>query len=406
MARRRFQTGSVKLETLKDGRQQWEGRYREDVTQADGTVRRALRKVVLGTKQELPSERMARRALQPYLDKANKAVVPVESNNPDSVSAYVPKAKALVSFETFVAKWIEEILVHSKYSHRETAKCHLRKWLLPAFGKTALGDVRAEAVQRFFNAMKGKASPKLIRNVRNTLASILRQAKAWEYIHHDALAGLILPRYEPTKKPAYKVEDVAKILAHSNGQGPVFYALAESGLRAGELAGLEVQDVDLAGLKITVRQAIWRGHSDAPKTKAAKRTFAISAKLAEMLARQIAGRKSGPVFSSRNGTPLDMKNIRNRALRSALKAAGVGYGDLHTFRHFNATAMDSLRVPGAVKRLRLGHSDGSITDSYTDAIEKDDQAAAEQLAALIAGTGESLFPSCTPEGNKMTSAHG
>ena len=100
-----------------------------------------------------------------------------------------------------------------------------------------------------------------------------------------------------------------------------------------------------------------------------------------------------------------MKNLRNRALRPALKAAGVEYGDLHTFRHFNATAMDSLRVPGAVKRLRLGHSDGSITDSYTDAIERDDKAAAEQIAALIAGAAESLRPSCVVEGRTTTSTH-
>ena len=234
MARRRFQTGTVKLETLKDGRQQWEGRYREDVQQPDGTVRRVERKVVLGSKQDLPSERMARRALQPYLDKANKAVVPVEPNNANPVSTYVPNAKALVSFEAFAARWAEEILVHSKYSQQETAKCHLRKWLLPAFGKVALGDVRAEAVQRFFDSIKGKTSAKLIRNVRNTLASILRQAKAWEYVHHEPLVGLTLPRYEPTKKPAYKVEDIAKILANANGQGRVLYALAETGLRAGE----------------------------------------------------------------------------------------------------------------------------------------------------------------------------
>ncbi len=227
MACRRFQAGTAKLETLKNRRQQWEGRYREDVMQTDGTVRRVLRKVVLGSKQELPSEHMARRALQPYLDKANAACVPVQNVNPSTpVSAYVPNTKALVSFEIFAAKWAEEILVHFKCSQQETAKRHLREWLLPAFGKLALGDVRAEAVQRFFNGMKGKASAKLIRNVRNTLASILRRAKAWEYIPHDAMAGLTLPKYEPAKKLAYRAEDVAKILAHANGSRPVLYTLA------------------------------------------------------------------------------------------------------------------------------------------------------------------------------------
>lgn len=399
MARRRFQTGSVSLETLKDGRRQWEGRYREDIMLADGTIVRRFRKVVLGSKLELPTKKLAQRALQPYLEKTN-SFVPTEQDNSQSVPTV--NTKALVLFETFAPRWEKEVLTgsgHYKHSQQKTAQSHLNRWLLPAFGKMPLGDVRAEAIQAFFNSMIGTASPKLMRNVRNTLASILKTARGWEYISHDPLEALVLPRYEYRKKPAYTVEEVNRILACSNGRGSILYTLAETGLRSGELCGLEVPDVDSVNRTITVRRTIWRGHAGTPKTDRGKRTFAISEKLAGIFAGLIADRTAGPVFATRNGTPFDGNNVRNREFRAARKAAGISFGDLHTLRHFNATAMDSLRVPEAVKRLRLGHADASITDRYTDALAKDDRETAEKLSTLI------LYPSCTLGGNTVTNGH-
>ncbi len=81
------------------------------------------------------------------------------------------------------------------------------------------------------------------------------------------------------------------------------------------------------------------------------------------------------------------------------------FGDMYTFRHFSATVMNSLHIPMAVRRMRLGHADVSITDGYTDAVEKDDKAAAEKIGALIVEKLESLDPSWTLQGSKLTSAH-
>ena len=124
-----------------------------------------------------------------------------------------------------------------------------------------------------------------------------------------------------------------------------------------------------------------------------------------MLAETIGDRTSGPVFESRNSTRVDMHNICNRVLRKARQDASVEFGDLHTFRHFNATVMDSLHIPMAVRRMRLGHADVSITDGYTNAVENDDKEAAEKIAALIVEKAESLDPSWTLGGSNVTNAH-
>jgi len=148
---RRYQGGCLKLETQKSGEQVWLGRYREDVTLPNGRIHRVRRKIRLGSKQDLRSERLAWRAFQPYLDMANVSCIATQQIYPTSnpVSAHIPHPKSLVSFGTFVEKWEKEVAIHMKFSARETAKCHINKWLDPAFSKTALGDVRAETVQIF-----------------------------------------------------------------------------------------------------------------------------------------------------------------------------------------------------------------------------------------------------------------
>ncbi len=114
--------------------------------------------------------------------------------------------------------------------------------------------------------MKGKAGTKLARNVKNTLAGILTNAKDWEYITHNPLAGVTLPRYRPAKKQAYSLEHCSAILANvSKRYFVVVFFLAETGVRSGEMI-IEIPDVDLVERKITIRQAIWRGEIDTPKT--------------------------------------------------------------------------------------------------------------------------------------------
>src|SRR5690349_24206356 len=63
LARKRYQTGSV---FLRGKNPVWIGRYREDVIRPDGKVVRKRRSVVLGTKKEFPTKRLAERRFEQY----------------------------------------------------------------------------------------------------------------------------------------------------------------------------------------------------------------------------------------------------------------------------------------------------------------------------------------------------
>jgi len=68
------------------------------------------------------------------------------------------------------------------------------------------------------------------------------------------------------------------------------------------------------------------------------------------------------------------------AIRSEKRAALLG---LHSFRHKNATAMDSLGIPQQLRKLRLGHSGNGVTESYTHTLASDERDAAEKLGELF-----------------------
>jgi hypothetical protein len=124
----------------------------------------------------------------------------------------------------------------------------------------------------------------------------------------------------------------------------------------------------------------------------------------------LAGRTEGYLFQTSAGTPWGSHNVRKRLNRllkrvgipkidrarltkivgngrpisqatvSEKRAASVG---LHSFRHTNKTAMDSLHIPEGVQHKRLGRSSGDVPGRYRHAFTPDERDAAERLGELF-----------------------
>ncbi len=153
---------------------------------------------------------------------------------------------------------------------------------------------------------------------------------------------------------------------------------------------------------------------DPRKTEAGFRTICISARLGNQLKGYLDGRTEGFLFQTSTGNPWDASNVLKpklntlldqleipkteakllarivgkdrtveQATRSEKRAASVG---LHSFRHTNATAMDSLGIQQQVRKQRLGHSGNSVIESYTHTFTHDERDAAEKLGEFF-GTG-------------------
>jgi len=292
-------------------------------------------------------------------------------------------------------------------------KGHINNLLIPAFGKLAVGDIDSERVQSFLNRLVGKASPKTVKNIWTTLRIMWNSAVAWKYVTGELRVEL--PKARRFRMRCYTVEEVKRILAHTKGAEQVFFWLAaETGLRAGELIALRASDVDVENLSVEVSRAIWNGSEDSPKTEAGDRSICISARLGNQLKKYLDGRTEGFLFQTSTGKPWDASNVLERKLNTVLerleirkidvrllakfvgkdraveqasksekRAASVG---LHSFRHTNATAMDSLAIPQQIRKQRLGHSGNSVTENYTHTFTQDERDAAEKLGEFF-GTG-------------------
>jgi hypothetical protein len=171
MARKRYQKGQLSLE---GGR--WYGRWREDVLV--GGVRKRVRvQQEIGTRAQYPTERLALRELDKRIEHVNAI-------------SYRPRPSA--TFAQFAEKWEREVLSQFGESTAVNYRTHIRKHLVPFFGRYAMKDVNPELVQHF--VYQSRVSPKTTRNICVTLQSMWATAKAWGYIAHNVMEGVVLPR--------------------------------------------------------------------------------------------------------------------------------------------------------------------------------------------------------------------
>jgi integrase len=210
-------------------------------------------------------------------------------------------------------------------------------------------------------------------------------------VTHNPIAGVRVPRRGRTERFYFSLEEVRKILAGAREpERTIYWLAAETGMRAGELAGLCWADVGLEGLTVRVVQSVWRGKTQTPKTASAVRTFALSRQLANHLgAFRTSWRPNSDdlVFATRHGTPVDMNLLVKRRLHPLLGELGIRVPrrvGLHAFRHTNSSLTDRLQVPLKVRQQRLGHSDPRLTLGVcTHVASEDDARVAAKLGELL-----------------------
>jgi len=90
-----------------------------------------------------------------------------------------------------------------------------------------------------------------------------------------------------------------------------------------------------------------------------------------MLKMFIGNRKSGLLFASRNGTPLQQSNILRRTLHPILVKIGQPNCGVHAFRRFRNTYLKNrTSCPEGVRQFWLGWEDKDMSELY-DKIRED-----------------------------------
>jgi integrase len=168
----------------------------------------------------------------------------------------------------------------------------------PSFGTTQVREITTRDIDKFF--FKLSVSKKTKKNIFSTLKLILKRGKAWGNVRENVWESAKKIGKSETEVRAYADAEVESILSRSTGVKRLFYWLAvETGMRAGELRGLRVIDVDPFKRLVRVRQAVWRGKVQTPKTKNAIRDIPIPIEIVDALRAYIGTRTSGFVLPRR-----------------------------------------------------------------------------------------------------------
>jgi len=220
-------------------------------------------------------------------------------------------------------------------------------------------------------------SPSTVANELSVLRHMLRLAKRWGYI--AAAPDVVLPK-RPEGRLRYLDEtDIGRLIAACRASRnryllPVVTIALHTGMRKGEILGLEWERIDLSTARITL-----------PRTKNGKpRGVPIGRAVYEALIalEPDADRRRGRLFPDRN----DRRGSQVRtAFDVALKRAGIAGFRFHDLRH---TAASHLVMRGAtlqdVKEI-LGHSDLRMTLRYAHLSPAHLRGAVERLDGLTSG---------------------
>jgi integrase len=174
-------------------------------------------------------------------------------------------------------------------------------------------------------------------------------------------------------------------------QGDVVLILAYTGLRFGELTGLNVEDVDLQARRIRVRRSITQclvaSLEGPPKSRAGRRSVPIPERLVPILKRRIEGRMAGqPAIMSPKGSRLGIENWK-RAVgwRTRIVELGRPTMRVHDLRHTYASLARSAGADMKLLQVTMGHASIMVTaHTYADLYDSD----LDRVANALDGLGD------------------
>jgi len=171
---------------------------------------------------------------------------------------------------------------------------------------------------------------------------------------------------------------------------PFFLCALRTGMRLGELLGLEWGDLDFRGGFIEVRRAYVENRLTTPKNGKSRRVD-MSRQLAKTLKTLLTARKrealvtgkgevQDRIFINEAGGPIDGGNLRARVFYKALARAGLRRIRIHDLRHTFASMLIQNGESLAYVKDQLGHHSIQITvDIYGHLVPGANRQAVDRL---------------------------
>jgi len=362
--RRRYQKGSLQLRK-QGGVWVWLGMWRE------GEHRRTK---TLGQKSEM-TKAEAKGLLDSILAPLNARQEPQTGNMP--LGSYIRD----VFFPFCRRKW--------KRSTRMTTEDRINYHIVPEFEDSALRTIGRVALQDLLDRKAATGlSFSVVTHLRWDLRHMFRIAVAEGYIERNPAELLFTPSNATrAERRVAAADEVAGVFAAVELRERLILRLAGiAGMRPGEILGLKW--VNLEPPYAEIRQRVYRGDIDTPKSPKSIRRAALGesllAEVAQWRALCVNTAPDAWVFPCENGkTPLRKDNVWRRHIGPKLTAAGLGWVNFQVLRRSCSSLMGDNGTDGKVVADQLGHTLDVNQNVYTR-VSFDRQAeAVNRLDSLI-----------------------
>ena len=249
---------------------------------------------------------------------------------------------------------IEQSVTKAPASHQRDEQClgHLR----PVFGPLRLIEVTPKLLAAYKAQRRLKAKPATV----NKELGLIRHAfniaiREWEWCRDNPMRRVSLEKVRNERDRWLTPDEDTRLLTHSVPwlQDILVFAL-NTGMRRGEILGLEWQAVDLNRQVLVVMKS----------KNGEKRTVPLNSCLVGLLRHKTAtSAKDSFVFTTSCGTRIDARNL-TRAFYLALEKAEITNFRFHDLRHTFATRLAQAGVDLYKVQRLLGHKSPTMTQRY------------------------------------------
>ena len=320
---------------------------------------------------------------------------------------------ANVKFEEFAEQWFEE---YARLNLRKSSFERMRQVtqrVYPAFGHLRLDRITGRQIQQFINelVLNGKnmqtgkpLSRKTAMHHLSFISDVFSYAVRMDIVSDNPCRKVYVPKGGKKEKEIYSIEEIEqlfRLLEDAPLKYRTFFTLAVyTGFRRGELMGLEWKDIDFESGVVSVRRTsnytVKTGiYTDTTKTKSSQRSMKLPQLVLDILKdhkaeqdeeRQKLGTKwfeCDRLFVTADGHPMH-NNTTYNWLRKFCKKNDFPFRDIHSLRHFYASALINEGIDVATVSSALGHSAISTTTSiYLHAFQDANARASEAIANVL-----------------------
>ena len=310
------------------------------------------------------------------------------------------------TFGEYLEGWLNlkrsVVRIHTIEQYQRT----VNKYILPGLKNAKLNELTPGRIQGLYDQLqKQGVTPRVVQVVHAVIYGSLQQALKLGIIGRNPALAAVTPAAKLREIQVWDESQISQFLVSIQGQrNETLYRLAlATGMRRGELCGLQWSDVDWLAKTIYVQRQVTQPEGGGfqytlPKTSAGRRMISLGENMIQALRLQIERvqtlraavgerwKDNDLIFPSLAGTPIDGYNL-SKEFRILAEQAGLPRIRFHDLRHTAASMMLNHGIPVIIVSRILGHSKPSITmDIYGHLIPgMQDQAASlmDQITTVV-----------------------